>query len=246
MRLVPLAALGAGLALLAGPAPPHGALASPAPAPRSRTLAAPAAQAARPYRLPFTTPPGPSTWYVIQWYGNTTGAYRTGTGQYAAGQGIHFGVDFAAPCGSPVAAVADGTVIAADGDYGSPPHNLVVRHDDGNLSVYGHLLQRPTLAVGTRVVAGQAVALSGDPYSAACDRAPHLHLEIRRGGRAIASNPVNYIEADWDSLTLGVQLSGTPFERDLDEPRKWQRIDQQPEITFGGPLINRFPHAWPP
>lgn len=207
---------------------------------------APAPQAARPYRLPFLAPPGPATWYVVQWYGNTTGAYRTGAGQYREGQGIHFGVDFAAPCGSDVVAIAPGVVIATDGSYGSPPHNLVIQHPDGNLSVYGHLLVRPTVPVGARVEAGQPVAKSGDPYSATCSIAPHLHLEVRKGGRAVATNPVNYIDADWDSLSLGVQLNGVPFERDLDAPRKWQRADSQPDTFFGGPLINRFPNAWPP
>jgi murein DD-endopeptidase MepM/ murein hydrolase activator NlpD len=218
----------------------------PRPSVRAEPANAPALQTPKPYRLPFARPPGPATWYVIQWYGSTTGAYRTGSGQYSQGQGIHFGVDFAAPCGTEVVAIAPGTVIAADGDYGSPPHNLVIRHSDGNLSIYGHLLQRPTIPVGSQVAAGQPVALSGDPQSVTCTVAPHLHLEIRKGGRAVATNPVNYVEADWDSLSLGVQLNNVPFERDLDQSRKWQRPDDQPDIVFGGRLINQFPNAWPP
>src|SRR5207248_10829440 len=105
-------------------------------------LPAPAASGSndKPYRLPFMTPPGPSTWYVNQWYGVTTGGYRWRNSTYVQGQGIHFGVDFAAPMATPVVAVAPGTVIAVDGDFGSPPHNVVIRLDDGNLAMYGHLV----------------------------------------------------------------------------------------------------------
>ena len=48
---------------------------------------------ARPFRLPFLDPPGPSTWLLGQTYGNTTGAYRQRRIIYEAGQGVHLGVD---------------------------------------------------------------------------------------------------------------------------------------------------------
>src|SRR5438067_7531231 len=74
----------------------------------------------KPYRLPFTPSSSPSTWYITQWYGVTTGGYRGRNSTYVQGQGIHFGVDFATAYGTPVVAIAPGTVIAVDGDYGSP------------------------------------------------------------------------------------------------------------------------------
>ncbi|HEV2126752.1 MAG TPA: hypothetical protein VGW38_28680, partial [Chloroflexota bacterium] len=80
----------------------------------------------KPYRLPFEKAAGPDGWYVSQWYGVTTAGYRWRTSSYGQGQGIHFGVDFAAPMRTPVVAVAPGRVIAVDGDYGSPPHNMVL------------------------------------------------------------------------------------------------------------------------
>lgn len=201
----------------------------------------------QPYRLPFATPPGPSTWYIGQWYGVTTGGYRGRNSTYSQGQGIHFGIDFACPCGTEVVAVAPGRVIAVDGDFGSPPHNCVILLDDGNIAMYGHLVERTRhVKVGDRVVPGQVVGNTGDsiaPYT--CNRNPHLHLEIRKQGRAIATNPVPYFEANWDDMGLGT-WPGPRFERDLDDPRMHQFLDDQPDIRFGGPIITNFARPWPP
>ena len=200
-----------------------------------------------PYRLPFTTPPGPSTWYVTHWYGVTTGGYRGRNSTYSQGQGIHFGIDFAAPCGSEVVAVAAGRVIAIDGDYGSPPHNVVIQLFDGNIAMYGHLVERTRhVQLGQSVEPGQVVGNTGDsiaPYN--CTRNPHLHLEIRKRGRATATNPAPYFAANWDDMTLGV-WPGPRFERDLDNPGRNQFLDEQPDIFFGGPIITNFARPWPP
>jgi murein DD-endopeptidase MepM/ murein hydrolase activator NlpD len=206
-----------------------------------------AAQATRPFILPFKEPPGPDTWLLGQPYGNTTGAYRQRYRTYSAGQGIHFGVDFTAPCGTEVVAVADGVVFAVDNlNFGAAPHNLMIDHPDlGYASFYGHLLQRPALTAGQRVEAGQVVALSGDDDDEGeCGRGAHLHFEVRDLAHVRKYNPVTLIDADWDNLALaGFNRS---FQRDLDNPRKWQHLDDQPEIVVGGTLLNDFANTWPP
>src|SRR5687768_1500549 len=55
-----------------------------------------------PFILPFMEPPGPDTWILGQPYGNTTGAYRQRFTTYRLAQGIHFGVDLTAPCGTEI------------------------------------------------------------------------------------------------------------------------------------------------
>ncbi len=99
--------------------------------------------AERPLILPMASAPGPNTWLFGQPYGNTVTAYNTGSRQYSAGQGLHFGLDFSMPCGTPLVAVADGVVTAVDNmAFGSAPHNLIIQHPDLNLaSLYGHLLE---------------------------------------------------------------------------------------------------------
>ncbi|UCC86932.1 MAG: M23 family metallopeptidase [Anaerolineales bacterium] len=202
-------------------------------------------EAEKPFILPFREPPGPDTWLLGQPYGNTVGAYYQRNTTYGAGQGIHFGVDFSAPCGTEIVAIADGVVFEADNlNFGSLPHNLMIDHPDlGYASFYGHLLERPGLEPGQRVKAGDVVALSGDPAET-CYGRPHLHLEIRDIRHWRKYNPAILMQADWDNLALIGPFSQA-FERDLDDPRKWQYLDDQPEIVVGGPLLNDYANPWP-
>jgi murein DD-endopeptidase MepM/ murein hydrolase activator NlpD len=201
----------------------------------------------KPFILPFQEPPGPDTWLLAQTYGNTTGAYRQRDTTYSASQGIHFGIDFSARCGTELVAIADGVIYATDAlSFGSAPHNLLIDHPElGYTSLYGHLLERPQLQPGQPVKAGDVVALSGDPAET-CYGRPHLHLEIRdMRNRARKFNPVLLMQADWDNLALVGPFSRS-FQRDLDDPRKWQHLDDQPEAVSGGPLLNDFANPWPP
>ncbi len=197
-----------------------------------------------PFILPLPAPPGPGTWLLAQPYGNTVGAYINRNLFYQAGQGLHFGLDFSAPCGTEIVAIGDGIVSEVDGRHGAPPHNLMIDHPNGYSSFYGHLLEKPALFPGQAVKQGQVVALSGDSFST-CRSAPHLHLEIRNNYHHTTYNPIPLIQADWDSLALVGSFS-RGFERDLDNPHRWQTIYKQPDVTFGGPLLNEYQHPWPP
>jgi murein DD-endopeptidase MepM/ murein hydrolase activator NlpD len=219
-----------------------GVNAAPAGAPAS----VPAQTAAPPFRLPFLDPPGPSTWLLGQTYGNTTGAYRQRKVFYEAGQGLHFGVDLTARCGYPIAAIGDGVVSKVDAlEHGSAPHNLMIDHPNGYASFYGHLLERPALQAGQPVQAGQIVAKVGDP-DGVCTSRPHLHLEIRNAGAYNrAYNPLQLIDADWHTLALAGQFNAA-FARDLNNPRRWQGLFDQPEVQFWGPMLNDYDNPWPP
>jgi len=208
-------------------------------------MAQPAASAptAR-FGLPFADPPGPDTWLLGQPYGNTVGAFARRRDWYRAGQGIHFGVDFSAACGTPVVAIGDGVVLKVDArEHGSGPHNLLIAHPNGYVSLYGHLLERPLLVVGQPVRRGEMVGRVGDP-DLTCTSRPHLHLEIRDRGLRRAFNPHLLIDADWEALML-VGPFGRGFQRDLDNPRRWQSVWDQPEVRFGQPLLNDYRNPWP-
>jgi len=196
------------------------------------------------FGLPFADPPGPDTWLLGQPYGNTVGAFARRRDWYRAGQGVHFGVDFSAACGTPVVAIGDGVVLKVDArEHGSGPHNLLIAHPNGYVSLYGHLLERPLLAIGQRVRRGEVIGRVGDP-DLTCTSRPHLHLEIRDRTLRRAFNPHLLIEADWEALML-VGPCGRGFQRDLDHPRRWQSVWEQPEVRFGRPLINDFRDPWP-
>ena len=200
----------------------------------------------RPFSFPFAGPPGPSTWLMGQPYGNTTFAYRSRFGDYRMGQGLHFAIDISAKCGTPILAIYDGTVAVVDDvyKYGSGPHNVVINHPNGYASLYGHLVERSTLAVGTPVKRGQVIGYSGDPDET-CYSRPHLHLEIRDASHKRAYNPLLLVDVDWDTLAL-YNPQGRAFQRNLDNPRQWQNPYDQPETIFGGPVVNSFAKPWPP
>ena len=201
-------------------------------------------QPERPFQLPFAKPSGLNTWLLAQPYGNTTSAYRQRFTTYGASGGIHFGMDLSAPCGTEISAIADGVVFAVDGPFGSAPHNLMIDHPQlGYASMYGHLLKAPDLSPGQVVKQGQVVAYSGDP-AGTCYGRPHLHLEIRDLKHVTKYDPLTLIAANWDDLAL-FGNAGRDFARDLEEPRKWQSLYDQPQARTGGPILNDFDYPWP-
>jgi murein DD-endopeptidase MepM/ murein hydrolase activator NlpD len=204
-------------------------------------------QPIRALSLPVALPAGPNTWLLGQPYGNTTGAYYNGDAWYRAGQRLHFGIDLSMPCGTPLVAVADAEVIGvSDLNFGSAPHNLILRHNELNLvTLYGHLLERPNLVNGQFVRRGDVVGYSGDP-DLTCDSRPHLHFEVRSLNFRTAYNPVDYIDANWDMLATIGSFSAQSFQRDLDNPRRWLTLYDQPDVAFGGAALNNYAAVWPP
>lgn len=215
------------------------------PRPAAEALPTPQTQQ-RPFILPMSAPPGPSTWLYGQPYGNTVGAATFGRIWYEAGQGLHFGLDFPMPCGTEIIASTAGEVAVVDGtSFGSGPHNVVLRHPQYNLAtLYGHLGQRSTLTKGQWVEQGQLIGYSGDPDET-CDSRPHLHFEIRDYGYRKVYNPVNYIDANWSALTMIGAYSWPLFQRDLYNARRWMHNDDQPEIQMGGRILNTYRQSLP-
>jgi murein DD-endopeptidase MepM/ murein hydrolase activator NlpD len=119
-------------------------------------------------------PTVPSRWPL------TVRSYRTRG--LAAGDSLerHAGLDLAVPVGSDVRASGGGFVGATGNDsaYGL---FVMLRHPDGYETMYGHL-SRVLVAPGDRVREGQVIALTGNSGRST---APHLHFEVRRGGRSV-------------------------------------------------------------
>jgi peptidase M23-like protein len=86
----------------------------------------------------------------------------------------HLGLDFAAPAGTPVHAINDGTVILAQSLYFEGGF-VVIDHGQGLLSLYLHLSDFK-VKEGDKVKTGQLIALSGGSGRAT---GPHLHLAVR-------------------------------------------------------------------
>ena len=209
-------------------------------------LVAPQQQTNKPFILPIATPPNPAEWLFGQAYGNTTGAYNFGTEWYEAGQGLHFGLDFPMPCGTPLIAIGDGIIDSVDNlSRGAGPHNLLIYHPEQNLvTLYGHLLEVSEFAPGEAVTQGQIIGYSGDPEGT-CDSRPHLHLEIRSRDYFTAYNPIDYIDANWHSLVMVSGYGSGLFQQDADNPRRWMTLEDQPLTRFGGIRLNDYAMGYP-
>ncbi|MEV0359248.1 peptidoglycan DD-metalloendopeptidase family protein [Nocardia sp. NPDC050697] len=105
----------------------------------------------------------------------TSGTYTSG---YGARWGVqHLGLDIAGPIGTPIYAVADGTVLEAGPASG---FGMWVRllHDDGTVTVYGHI-DTATVSQGERVMAGDQIATMGNR---GFSTGPHCHFEVWLNG----------------------------------------------------------------
>jgi murein DD-endopeptidase MepM/ murein hydrolase activator NlpD len=86
----------------------------------------------------------------------------------------HTGVDYAVPVGSPVLAVADGTVVIAE-DMFFEGNSVFIDHGDGLISMYFHLSDIK-VQVGEAVKKGGTVGLVGSTGRAT---GPHLFFGVR-------------------------------------------------------------------
>ena len=96
----------------------------------------------------------------------------------ACGRSYHTGLDFAAPSGTPIHAVANGVITSTgyDGAYGN---KTVETLDDGTELWYCHQTVVSVVSVGDTVRAGQLIGYVGSTGNVT---GPHLHLEVRPGG----------------------------------------------------------------
>ena len=90
---------------------------------------------------------------------------------------MHWGIDLAAPLGTPIYAAADGVVLRA-GPASGYGNAIYIQDADGNVEIYGHM-RYYNVAAGDVVSAGEQIAKVG---SQGQSTGPHLHFEIHTGG----------------------------------------------------------------
>ncbi|WP_306796486.1 M23 family metallopeptidase [Nocardia sp. XZ_19_369] len=105
----------------------------------------------------------------------TSGTFTSGYGMRWGA--LHAGVDVAAPIGTPIVAVEDGTVISAGPASG---FGMWVRllGDDGTITVYGHI-NTALVNIGQHVLAGDEIATVGNRGETT---GPHCHFEVWLNG----------------------------------------------------------------
>ena len=106
---------------------------------------------------------------ISQGYGMTSYA-KSG----AYGGAGHNGIDIAAPVGTPIYATSAGTVVSVGFNNNSYGKWIVIKHNDGYYSLYGHLSAQ-NVSNGQSVSQGQAIGAIG---MTGFTSGPHLHFTI--------------------------------------------------------------------
>ncbi len=103
----------------------------------------------------------------------------------------HRAIDYAAPTGTPIMAVADGTVTRAswNGGYGN---HISVRHNGMYDTTYSHL-SRYAVGAGQHVSQGEIIGYVG---STGYSTGPHLHYEVLVYGEKVNPLEVDFPEGD--------------------------------------------------
>lgn len=128
---------------------------------RERAKAAQVAQVANQWVLPM------AGYRLTARFGESSSLWST----------VHTGLDFAAPEGTKIVSVAQGTVTKV-GNAGAYGNQTIVTLEDGTDIWYNH--QSATqVSVGQKVDPGEAIGSVGSTGNVT---GPHLHLEVRPGG----------------------------------------------------------------
>ncbi|WP_117195650.1 peptidoglycan DD-metalloendopeptidase family protein [Rhizobium terrae] len=181
---------------------PQKPAAAPAAAPKAAAPAAPVVQASAPAAAkpvaetasvsevekksdvasaaPQSTGIGKYRWPV-------NGAVIAGYGQNVDGN-RNDGIDISVPEGTPIKAAENGVVIYAGNGLKQLGNTVLVRHDDGKVTVYGHA-GSINVTRGQKITRGQTLAASGMSGDA---KRPQVHFEVRKDATPV--NPITFLE----------------------------------------------------
>ncbi len=135
---------------------------------------------------------------------------------------VHYGVDYGAPTGTVVHAVAEGNVTVSGYDDLSG-NKIAIKHRDNSVSWYMHLQSRG-VAVGAKVSPGQAIGRVG---STGRSTGPHLHFGFKDANGAWI-NPLS------KTMIATPKLEGARLAR---LKKQVSEIRKQIELTQAAPAV---------
>lgn len=104
------------------------------------------------------------------------------------GCGVHDGIDYAAPSGTPILAVGDGTVVEAGFCDCGLGYYVEIDHGNNLHTIYGHMASQPVVSVGQQVSQGETIGPVG---STGLSTGPHTHFMVQVNG--ISQDPGRYV-----------------------------------------------------
>ena len=120
----------------------------------------------------------------------------------------HKSIDIAAPAGTAIKSVKGGKV-TANGWVSGYGWTIEVTHDNGYVSMYHHMQNQSSVAVGTEVKQGQTI---GNVGSTGNSTGPHLDLTITKDGTPV--DPASLI-GDYKNAKTGYVYEGSPVYTQL-------------------------------
>lgn len=115
------------------------------------------------------------------------GAVIAGFGENVDGN-RNDGINISVPEGTPIKAAENGVVIYSGNGLKQLGNTVLVRHDDGKVTVYGNAANLDVQR-GQKVQRGQTIATSGMTGSA---KRPQVHFEVRKDATPV--NPSSFLE----------------------------------------------------
>ena len=127
---------------------------------------------------------------------------------------FHHGMDFGGKLGTPIVATADGIIEFADFNKGGYGNLVVISHNFGFKTAYGHMLENLKVKKGDFVKKGTVLGFLGNT---GLSTGPHLHYEIKYIKNIL--DPKNFLTLNinnfdkllysenriaWDSLTHAI------------------------------------------
>ena len=108
------------------------------------------------------------------------------TDPFTKAKKMHWGMDFAAPRGTPIYATGDGVVVRADSRASGYGKHIRIDHGFGYETLYGHMYKF-NVHRNQKVKRGDLIGFVG---STGRSDGPHVHYEIFKDGKRI--NPINF------------------------------------------------------
>jgi murein DD-endopeptidase MepM/ murein hydrolase activator NlpD len=139
----------------------------------------------------------------------------------------HNGVDFAAPVGTPVRAVANGKVLFAGW---SGPNGIMVKiaHTDRYSTAYLHLSKlAPGIKKGVTLSRGQVIGAVG---TTGRSTGPHLHFSFYDKGRYV--DPLNIKLPRMDNLGAGTKIDSVYLQRVIYTLEHYHKMDLENSFWY--------------